>query len=121
MTEHLAQLTTTDLDRGIVLVGVSGTLDAATHRPVVDGLDTAFESRPPGLVLDLSAVDFMGSVGIAMLVNAHHRAKRLRIPFAVVANSRAVLRPLQMSQVDSALPLHPTVDEAVAALRLVST
>ncbi|MFJ6673900.1 STAS domain-containing protein [Actinosynnema sp. NPDC091369] len=121
MTEPAHRLTTTELDRGILLVAVSGALDAATHRPVVSELDVVFEARPPGVVLDLGAVDFMGSVGIAMLVNSHHRANRLRIPFAVVANSRAVLRPLQISQVDSALPLHASVDEAVAALRLVST
>ncbi|TQM78381.1 anti-anti-sigma factor [Saccharothrix saharensis] len=121
MTEPAHRLTTTVLDRGVLLVAVSGALDAATHRPVVSELDAVFEARPPGVVLDLSAVEFMGSVGIAMLVNSHHRALRLRIPFAVVADSRAVLRPLQISQVDSTLPLHASVDEAVAALRLVST
>ncbi|MFD0201941.1 MULTISPECIES: STAS domain-containing protein [Saccharothrix] len=121
MTEPAHRLTTTELDRGILLVGVSGALDAATHRPVVGELDAVFEARPPGVVLDVGEVEFMGSVGIAMLVNCHHRAGRLRIPFAIVANTRAVLRPLQISQVDAALPLHPSVDEAVAAVRLVST
>ncbi|MCE6997155.1 STAS domain-containing protein [Saccharothrix sp. S26] len=121
MTEPAHRLTTTELDRGILLVAVSGALDAATHRPVVSELDAVFEAHPSGVVLDLGAVEFMGSVGIAMLVNSHHRANRLRIPFAIVVNSRAVLRPLQISQVDAALPLHPSVDAAVAALRLVST
>lgn len=121
MTEPAHRLTTTELDRGVLLVAVSGALDAATHRPVVSELDVVFEASPPGVVLDLSAVEFMGSVGIAMLVNSHHRANRLRVPFAVVANSRAVLRPLRISQVDAALPLHESVDQAVAALRLVST
>jgi anti-sigma B factor antagonist len=121
MTEPAHRLTTTELDHGFLLVTVSGALDAATHQPVVSELDAVFEAGPPGVVLDLGGVDFMGSVGIAMLVNCHHRAARLRVPFAVVANTRAVLRPLQISQVDAALPLHASVDEAVAALRLVST
>ncbi len=121
MTEPAHHLTTSELDRGVLLVSLSGALDAATHRPVVSELDTVFEARPPGVVLDLGDVEFMGSVGIAMLVNSHHRANRLRIPLAIVANTRAVLRPLQISQVDGALPLHASVDEAVAALRLVST
>lgn len=121
MTEPAHHLTTTELDDGILLVAVSGALDAATHRPIVSELDTVFDARPTGIVLDLREVAFMGSVGIAMLVNSHHRAMRLRIPFAVVADSRTVLRPLQISQVDAALPLHPSVDEALAALRLVST
>ncbi|XVS60844.1 STAS domain-containing protein [Actinosynnema sp. CA-299493] len=121
MTEPAHHLTTTELDRGILLVSVSGALDAATHQPVVAELDAVFEAGPPGVVLDLGEVEFMGSVGIAMLVNCHHRANRLRVPFAVVANTRAVLRPLRISQVDGALPLHASVDEAVAAVRLVST
>ncbi|NUT46394.1 MAG: STAS domain-containing protein [Saccharothrix sp.] len=115
------QLTTTDLDEGLLLVGVSGAIDAATHPPVAAELDAVFESRPAGVVLDLCGVEFMGSVGIAMLVNAQHRARRLHIPFAIVASTRPVLRPLRTSQVDAALPLHDTVDEAVAAVRMVST
>jgi anti-anti-sigma factor len=102
-------------------VSVSGALDAATHQPVVAELDAVFEAGPPGVVLDLGELDFMGSVGIAMLVNCHHRANRLHVPFAIVANTRAVLRPLRISQVDAALPLHESVDAAVAAVRLVST
>ncbi|MFI9011146.1 STAS domain-containing protein [Actinosynnema sp. NPDC053489] len=121
MTEPVHHVTTTRLDRGVLLVSLSGSLDAATHRPVVSELDGVFEARPPGVVLDLSEVAFMGSVGIAMLVNSHHRAGRLRVPFAIVANSRAVLRPLEISQVLGTLPLHRSVDEALAALRLVST
>ncbi|WP_367128503.1 STAS domain-containing protein [Saccharothrix sp. HUAS TT1] len=120
MDEQPTRHTTTELDDGVVRLSVSGTLDAATHRPVLTELDTVFETGPAGVVLDLRAVDFMGSVGIAMLVNARHRANRLRIPLAIVADSRPVLRPLQMSQVDGALPLHPTVDAALAAIRVAA-
>jgi anti-anti-sigma factor len=122
MDEHpIHRTTTTELDGGILLISVSGAIDAASRPPVAAELDAAFDGRPGGVVLDLREVDFMGSTGIAMLVNAHHRADRLRIPFGVVADNRPVLRPLQMSGVDAALPLHRTVDEAVTAIRLVST
>ncbi|ONI84600.1 hypothetical protein ALI22I_29055 [Saccharothrix sp. ALI-22-I] len=122
MTEHTTgRVTTTELDDGLLLVHVSGSLDAASHRPVAAELNALFERRPPSMVLDLREVDFMGSAGIALLINAKHRAGRLGTPFAVVADSRSVLRPLQISQVDGALPVHPTVDAAVAAVRLVST
>ncbi|MGM1062910.1 STAS domain-containing protein [Saccharothrix sp. Mg75] len=113
-------VSTTDLGGGIPLVGVTGALDATTCGPVAADLDAVFESHPTAVVLDLRAVDFMGSAGIALLVNAHHRAGRLEVPFAVVADTRGVLRPLGMSQVDRTLALHATVDEAVAALRLAS-
>lgn len=120
MHEHTTRLTTTGLDRGIALVGLSGALDAATHRQVAAELDAVFEARPAGILLDLRDVDFLGSAGIALLINARHRAGRLGVPFAVVADSRCVLRPLRMSRVEGALPLYAAVDEAFAALRLVS-
>ncbi|WP_051765645.1 STAS domain-containing protein [Saccharothrix syringae] len=120
MHEHTnPRLTTVGLDRGISLVGMSGALDAASHRQVAAELDAVFDMRPAGMLLDLRDVDFLGSAGIALLLNAHHRAGRAGIPFAVVADGRPVLHPLRMSQVDGALPLYPTVDGALAALRLV--
>lgn len=121
MDEHTPpRATTTEPDRGILLVAVSGSLDVASHRHVAAELDTAFDAGPRAVVLDLREVDFLGSAGIALLVNAHHLAGRLEVPFAIVADSRRVLRPLQVCQVGGVLPLHPTVDRAVAALRLVS-
>ncbi|MBY8851635.1 STAS domain-containing protein [Saccharothrix longispora] len=110
----------TELRRGTPLLAVSGDLDAETCRPVASEVDAVLDARPTAVVLDLRAVGFLGSAGIALLVNAHHRAGRLGVPFAVVADTRCVLRPLRMSQVDAALPLYATVDEAAAALRLVS-
>ncbi|WP_447002218.1 STAS domain-containing protein [Saccharothrix isguenensis] len=122
MTERTTHTSTrVDVDGGIALVRVSGSLDAAAQRPVTAALDDVFDTGPGAIVLDLSEVDFLGSAGIALLVNTRHRAARQGIPFAVVADNHRVLRPLRMSQVDTALPLHPTVRAAVAAVRLAST
>lgn len=113
--------TSTELAGGIALVRVSGSLDSGPDQAVAAELDAVFEKRPGSVVLDLSPVDFMGSAGIALLINTRHRAARLGVAFAIVADNRCVLRPLQLSQVDGTLPLHPTLDEAVAAVRLAST
>ncbi|MFD1152618.1 STAS domain-containing protein [Saccharothrix hoggarensis] len=122
MTERTTgHATRSEVARGITLVQVSGALDAASRHPVAAELDAAFETSPDAIVLDLCHVEFLGSAGIALLINARHRAARLGIPFAVAADGRSVLRPLQVSHVDEALPLHPTVDGAVAAVRLAAT
>lgn len=113
--------TSTELAGGIALVRVSGSLDSGPDQAVAAELDAVFEKRPGSVVLDLSPVDFMGSAGIALLINTRHRAARLGVAFAIVADNRSVLRPLQLSQIDGTLPLHPTLDEAVAAVRLAST
>ncbi|MFD1145572.1 STAS domain-containing protein [Saccharothrix hoggarensis] len=122
MTQRSTHISTrVDVDGGIALVRVSGSLDSAAQRPVAAVVDDVFDTGPGAIVLDLSEVDFLGSAGIALLVNTRHRAARLDVPFAVVADGHRVLRPLRMSQVDTALPLHPAVRAAVAAVRLAST
>ncbi|MBB5957984.1 anti-anti-sigma factor [Saccharothrix tamanrassetensis] len=111
----------TRLEHGISLIRVSGALDSGSQQAVTAELDTAFDTHPDSIVLDLRDVDFLGSAGIGLLVNARHRAARLDVPFAVVADNRSVLRPLRVSQVDGALPLHPTLEDALAAVRLAAT
>ncbi|MGH3915584.1 MAG: anti-sigma factor antagonist [Pseudonocardiaceae bacterium] len=46
------------------------------------------------LVLDLRGVDFLGSSGLAVLVDLRAEAKRRGIKLRLVATSRVVLRPL---------------------------
>jgi anti-sigma B factor antagonist len=105
----------------IRVVRVTGELDTASNQRLANELGALLDSRPVAIVLDLRDVVFMGSAGIAMLVNAQHNARRLQVPFAIVADNRSVLRPLQVSQVYGALAMFSTVDEAVAAVRLAST
>ncbi|SES08605.1 anti-anti-sigma factor [Lentzea xinjiangensis] len=106
---------------GIPVIRVAGVLDTESNQHVANEFRALADTRPVAIVMDLRDVSFMGSTGIAMLINAQHQANRLHVPFAIVADNHSVLRPLQVSQVHSTLALCPTVDEAVAAVRLAST
>jgi anti-anti-sigma factor len=98
-----------------VVVTVSGEVDletaAVVEEAVADGTEAA---RSPLVVLDLSAVSFFGSAGIAAIVRAQERCARSGVGFAVVA-STAVRRPLELVGLTQRLPLHATVDDAFAA------
>ncbi|WP_053733804.1 STAS domain-containing protein [Nocardia sp. NRRL S-836] len=111
---------TTTTRHGILVVRVAGTLDTALNQHVASELDALLDSRPVAVVVDLRAVDFMGSASIAMLLNAQHHAGRLGVPFAIVADNHSVVRPLQTSQVYGVLAMSSTVDEAITAVRLAS-
>lgn len=69
---------------------------------------------PAALIVELSAVDFMGSVGLRILVAAQ---ERIGGPdrFAVVADGPATRRPIQLTGLDETLTLYPTLDQAVTA------
>jgi anti-sigma B factor antagonist len=85
-------------DDGALLVHARGDIDtvtAGTLRRVV--LDTTAQAAPPGVVLDLSEVGFIDSVGSAALVAGYKTARAAGVPFTVGEASRFAPRPLHMT------------------------
>lgn len=103
--------------RGVVVAEVRGEIDTDSYRHVREELFDCLEGDPKGLVIDLAGVDFLASMGIAVLVDVRERADRHGVGYAVVAGHRTVVRPMRMAEVDALLTLRPTLDEALAAVR----
>ena len=102
---------------GIAVVEVVGEIDMACEKPVRAALAAELDRRPAGLVLDLTEVDFFGSSGIQLVVEAVAVAERRGVALAVATDRRAVLRPLEITHVIQAVDVHPTLANALAALR----
>ncbi|GAA1865495.1 STAS domain-containing protein [Pseudonocardia ailaonensis] len=79
-----------------VVVRVAGEIDHAT----VGRLTAATDAAGPGtlLVLDLTAVRFLGSVGLAALITVRDRMRAGGTDVRLVAgDNRTVLRPLELT------------------------
>jgi anti-sigma B factor antagonist len=100
-------------DQAEVLV-VVGELDMDTAPQLSSEIARCLDGRPTLLVLDLTEVSFMGSSGMAALVAAQQTVGPDSV-LRVVTDQRAVLRPLQIAQLDRILALYSSVDEAVTA------
>lgn len=84
----------------LVVVGEVDTFTA----PLLDhNLVEALAEGPNLVVVDLSEVEFFGSAGLAVLLNAQ---KRFGTALQVVAR-RTVLRPIQLTGMDTVLSVHP--------------
>ncbi|HKR99274.1 MAG TPA: STAS domain-containing protein [Candidatus Dormibacteraeota bacterium] len=71
-----------------------------------------------GLVLDLSDIEYLDSAGIRMLFELHGRLSDRRQRLAAVVPEDSLIRgSLLVTEVDQALVLRPTLDEAIAAVR----
>ncbi|MFC6088412.1 anti-sigma factor antagonist [Saccharothrix lopnurensis] len=99
---------------GVVVVAVSGEIDMLTAPqlradvlPRLDAGDT--------VVLDLSGVSFLGSAGLAVLVEASQHGKRRGSAFRVVAVARAVIRPLAATGLGEVFSVFESVDRALGA------
>ena len=101
----------------IPVVVVAGEIDASTAHPVRARLTDVLDRRPSGLVVDLSDVRFIGSTGLQLLLEAALRSRRMGTELAVAANRRAVLRPMEITDLDRQVAVHPSVEQAVAAVR----
>jgi anti-sigma B factor antagonist len=64
------------LHKDILMLHISGSIDAHTYQELEEGLDAIFaEDGIHKIVLDMEKVDYMSSAGIGVLVGAQSRAK----------------------------------------------
>jgi anti-sigma B factor antagonist len=101
---------------GLVVLTVAGDIDLSTADKLQVAIDAVLDHRPPAFIIDLSAVEFLGSVGLRLLFTTNERAE---IPgrFAVVADSPATRKPIQLTDLDKIFALFSTLDDAVRSLR----
>ncbi|WP_367137394.1 anti-sigma factor antagonist [Saccharothrix sp. HUAS TT1] len=99
---------------GVTVVSVSGEVDMLTapqlRADVLGRLDAS-----DVVVLDMSGVSFLGSAGLAVLVEASQQAKRRDASFRVVAVERAVTRPLAATGLGEVFSVFESVELALEA------
>ncbi len=112
----LFDLQVSERDGGKVLA-VTGELDLATvpqvRQAVVELL--ASSNGVPMLVLDLSGVDFIDSSGLGSVLGAMRRARAANGEVRAVVCAPHVRSLFEITGLDRLLPVHGSVDEAVAA------
>ncbi|MCX2947103.1 STAS domain-containing protein [Lentzea sp. NEAU-D7] len=98
-----------------VLVHVAGEIDFTTVPGLAERLGEAVRSvTPPApVVADLSGVRFLGAQGIGLLLDHQDLCLRRGSALVVVANTAAVLRPLQALELMSVLGVRSSVLDAL--------
>jgi anti-sigma B factor antagonist len=110
------QVTMSDLAPSVLCCALAGEVDLATGPHLVKELTEAMALRPCDLVVDLSEVTFLGSIGLQILVeindSQHDVGRHLAL---VVADKRAVGRPLEITGLDEVLDVRYELQSAVGA------
>jgi anti-sigma B factor antagonist len=82
----------------VITLSTSSDGDGTVTAPVLRAsLDTQLEQQPTELVIDLCGVQFLGSAGLAVLVETQKSARSRDVGLRLVANTRAVTRPLEVT------------------------
>jgi anti-sigma B factor antagonist len=95
--DDVITLSTSTGEDGAVTVTVVGEVDTFTAPVLRSSLDSQLEQSPRELVIDLSGVQFLGSAGLAVLVETQKSAKAKDVALTLIATTRAVTRPLEVT------------------------
>jgi anti-anti-sigma factor len=97
---------------GSVVVRLAGELDLYNAEEVRAALTQAIESGPRRVVVDMAEVEFVDSTALGVLIEA--RSKLGREGLALAAPQLDTRRTRQVSGLDRHLPVHDTVEQALA-------
>ncbi|MGV0836404.1 STAS domain-containing protein [Mycolicibacterium thermoresistibile] len=99
----------------IAVVTAAGVVDMLSAPQLDEAIRTALGKGPRALVVDFTAVDFLASAGMGVLVAIHDEVAPA-VKLAIVAEGPATSRPLKLLGIADIVPLHATLDEALSAL-----
>jgi len=106
---------------GICVARPSEDIDAASARRLRDALAASLDDGGDELVVDLSQTRYIDSAGIDMLFRLHEllRERRARLLLVIPPDSN-LARLAEIVALPSAMPVHESVERALAATQQAS-
>jgi anti-sigma B factor antagonist len=99
----------------VVRVTAVGEVDSTSAPVLREHLEALLDGDVREFTVDLGQVTFLDSAGLCVLAAAHRRAVRQDVTMRVLASSRAVIRPLQITGLWELLHAE-CIDEAASSL-----
>ncbi|MFN2557729.1 MAG: STAS domain-containing protein [Nitriliruptorales bacterium] len=96
------------------LVSLSGELDVATAPTLRQRFVELASAGQVHVVVDLAQVDFLDDVGLGVLLGGAMRSRARGGTFVLVCSEPRLLEILALSGLDQAVPVHATLDMALA-------
>jgi anti-sigma B factor antagonist len=99
----------------VVVLTPVGEIDVWTAPTLRQSLRDLQTGSRPRVVVDLTAVPFIDSTGIGVLVGALRRTRDMGGDFALVVVAKGVLKLLEITKLDQVFTIHATLSEAVTS------
>lgn len=101
--------------QGVIVIALDGDVDLE-HSAAVRDMLLEQVAKGRNLMVDLSAVDYIDSSGIASLIEALQSAKRNDTRLELVSVSDQAMRVLRLARLDKVFGIHESLDAALAAV-----
>lgn len=104
-------------DAGVVKVGLVGRLDTPGVDAVETRLTAALVPRAARAIVDLSGVEFIGSLGLRMFITIARTLSRRNGKMILYAPQPFVAQVLETASLGDIIPVRPDAASAVAAAK----
>lgn len=108
-------LSTTNPVPGQVVITVGGEVDMLTSPQLRATVLEQYAAGTELVVLALDGVMFLGTSGLAVLIEVREAAHASGVELRLVCSARRVLRPLTIAGLMPLFDIHETLDQALAA------
>ena len=95
------------------LVRLSGDVDLHSSPKAREVILECLRQKMP-LLVDLSAVNYMDSSGVASLVEGYQTARKQGLEFGLVAVAQSAMNVLKLARLDKVFPIHASLEERLA-------
>jgi anti-anti-sigma factor len=106
-----------DIRPEAVVVRAKGEVDSSTAAEFTARLDAALSEAAKQasrlLIVDLQALTYFGSAGLNAVLECHRQGVKAGTSVRLVADNGLVVRPIEVTNLDSVLKLYPTLAEAL--------
>jgi anti-sigma B factor antagonist len=102
--------------KGCTVVRLSGSASMDVAGTLRDRLIGLISATSPRLVLDVSTLEFISSVGLGGIIAAYLRCRRYDGAIQLVRPLPAIQELLAVTKLDKLFTVHDSVDSAVAAV-----
>lgn len=105
-----------ELPGAVRRIALTGTMDIEGTESVEAELTARTSFQGARILLDLSGVDFMASIGIGVLVQCHRAVRRRGGTLVLLAPQPVVALVLSKTQIDRVVPTAASPEEALRLL-----
>jgi len=91
------------------IIHLSGDVDLHSSPKAREAILDCLKQKLP-LLVELSAVTYMDSSGVASLVEGYQTAKKQGLEFGLVAVAQSAMNVLRLARLDKVFPIHASLE-----------
>ena len=92
-------------ESGVLLIKVSGEIDHHSAKPLRESIDRElFYYRAATVILDLSAISFMDSAGLGLILGRYNRVRELDGTLRLLNPTKEIQRLMELAGADRLIP-----------------